>query len=286
MRKMHLPILGLVLSVALTCSCSGKDDDKIIRMVTRSYPYYPTWEILNNPIKDYVQNESYAFSFEDLGSRDEVYEAVSSKASIFAMLFETFDDMLTYNREHNTKLRAVFGTYYERLGIYNGKSSSNSLKNMENGASVAYPKGDVFLARSLNLLAAQNIITLKDGVGLDAKLDDIVDNPKNINFVALDEIYLWGAKSVYDYIIARGVYGIKGEFPNALAFESSSGSLAKAIAKDFTVVVAVKDTQFDDPRVEVLQSAFQSSSFKNYIRSNYGNGVVYNYLTAKQLYNS
>ena len=35
-------------------------------------------------------------------------------------------------------------------------------------------------ARALNLLAAQGIITLKEGVGLAATVKEITDNPKNV----------------------------------------------------------------------------------------------------------
>ncbi|MEF1306815.1 MetQ/NlpA family lipoprotein, partial [Vibrio owensii] len=65
-----------------------------------------------------------------------------------------------------------------------------SVDEIEDGARIAVPNDPTNLGRSLLLLEQQGLIELRDGVGLQATVRDIVGNPKNITIVELDAAQL------------------------------------------------------------------------------------------------
>ncbi|MDR2956796.1 MAG: metal ABC transporter substrate-binding protein, partial [Coriobacteriales bacterium] len=70
-----------------------------------------------------------------------------------------------FNEEEGTDLVSVAAVHFEPLGIYPGKTSS--LASLPNGAKIAVPNDATNEARALHLLAAQGLISLPAGAGLD-----------------------------------------------------------------------------------------------------------------------
>ena len=89
-----------------------------------------------------------------------------------------------FNEENGTHLVSVAAIHYEPLGLYPGKTKT--LDELADGAQIGVPNDTTNEARALQLLAAQGLITLKDGAGLTATKNDIVDNPKNLNIVEME----------------------------------------------------------------------------------------------------
>ena len=64
--------------------------------------------------------------------------------------------------------------HYEPFGIYPGTKSS--LDDIADGDVIAVPNDTTNEARALLLLQDNGIITLKDGAGLEATVNDIAEN--------------------------------------------------------------------------------------------------------------
>ncbi|SDI02031.1 D-methionine transport system substrate-binding protein [Vibrio xiamenensis] len=65
-----------------------------------------------------------------------------------------------------------------------------SVDEIKDGSRIAVPNDPTNLGRSLILLEQQGLIKLRDNVGLQATVRDIVANPKNIEIVELDAAQL------------------------------------------------------------------------------------------------
>ena len=89
----------------------------------------------------------------------------------------------SFNEEKGTHLVNAGGIHYEPFGIYPGTKSS--LDDIADGDTIAVPNDTTNEARALLLLQDNGIITLKDGVGLEATVNDIEENPYNVEIVEL-----------------------------------------------------------------------------------------------------
>ena len=79
-----------------------------------------------------------------------------------------------------THLVSVAGVHIEPMGVYAGRVAS--LEDLPDGAVIAVPNDATNEGRALLLLEAQGLITLDDSSNLTATPNDIVDNPKNLEF--------------------------------------------------------------------------------------------------------
>ncbi|CAM3600290.1 D-methionine-binding lipoprotein MetQ precursor [Vibrio aerogenes CECT 7868] len=75
-----------------------------------------------------------------------------------------------------------------------------SVDEIKEGSRIAVPNDPTNLGRSLLLLQKQGLIKLRDNVGLKATVQDIVENPKNIEVVELDAAQL--PRSLDDVTVA------------------------------------------------------------------------------------
>ena len=91
-----------------------------------------------------------------------------------------------FNAENKTKLVSIAAIHYEPLGIYGGKTKA--LDQIKDGATIAVPNDTTNEARALLLLEAQGLIKLKEGVGIKATKQDIVENKKNIKIEEFEAV--------------------------------------------------------------------------------------------------
>ena len=119
--------------------------------------------------------------------------------------------------------------HFEPMGIYS--KSISDLKQLKNGAKVAVPNDATNEARALLLLQQEGLITLKDGVGVTATVNDIVSNPKNLTFNELEAANVPNVVDDVDIAIINGNYAIAAGFKvntDALAVESADSEAAKS----------------------------------------------------------
>ena len=98
---------------------------------------------------------------------------VTENGEVDANYFQHTPYLDSFNEENGTHLVSVGAVHYEPFGIYPGKS--DDLANIADGATIAVPNDTTNEARALQLLAAQGLITVRDGAGLTATVNDITD---------------------------------------------------------------------------------------------------------------
>ncbi|WP_369221780.1 MetQ/NlpA family ABC transporter substrate-binding protein [Streptomyces sp. R39] len=188
--------------------------------------------------------------------------------SVDANYFQNKPYLDDFNKKRGTHIVPVVTVHLEPLGLYSHKvKSADALKS---GATVAVPNDSVNEARALKLLAANGLITLKDGAGSEATPQDIAKNPKNLQFKEVEAAQTARSLDDVDAAVINGNYAISaGVKPaqDALVLESAKNS-------PYGNFLAVKKGNEKDPRVKKLAALLTSPEVKKFIEDKYQGSVI------------
>lgn len=175
-----------------------------------------------------------------------------------------------FNKENNTKIVSVADIHYEPLAIYAGKSSD--LTNIPDGASIAVPNDTTNEARALLLLETNGLIKIKEGAGLAATKNDIVENPHNIEIVELEAAQVSRVIGEVDFVVLNGNYALDAglKVADAVAQEEQDSEAAQVYAN----IIAVKEGNEEREDIKALVEALKSDAVKKYITDTYNGAVV------------
>ncbi len=137
---------------------------------------------------------------------------------------------------------------------------------------IAVPSDTTNEARALQLLQAQGLIKLKDGVGLTATANDITENPYNIKIVETEAAALPRTLADVDMAVINGNYAISaGLDPKSTLAGEKADSVA---AIEYANIVAVRAGDMGSEKTRVLIEALQSDEVKKFIADKYSGAVV------------
>lgn len=176
-----------------------------------------------------------------------------------------------FNEERGTDLVSVAVIHYEPFGIYPGKTAS--LDELKDGATVAVPNDTTNEARALLLLEAQGLIKLKEDAGLKATVNDIIENPKNLEIIEIEAAQIPHSLQDVDIAVINGNYAIEAGLnvaKDALATEDADSIGAKTYGN----VVAVKKGNENNEAVKALVEVLKSDEIKQFINDTYEGAVV------------
>lgn len=188
-----------------------------------------------------------------------------------ANYFQHIPYLDSFNEEQGTHLVNAGGIHYEPFGIYPGTKSD--LSTLESGDVIAVPNDTTNEARALLLLQDNGILTLKDGVGLEATVRDIVDNPNNIEIQELEAAQVPRVKDEVAFVVLNGNYAMEAGFSvskDAVAYEQSDSEAAQT----YVNVIAVKEGNENNEGIKALVDVLKSDEIKDYINSTYDGGVI------------
>ena len=196
---------------------------------------------------------------------------VTESGEVDANYFQHTPYLESFNEENGTHLVSVGAIHYEPFGIYPGKSSD--LANIADGATIAVPNDTTNEARALQLLAAQGLLTVRDGAGLTATVNDITENPHNLQIEEIEAAQLPRTVQDVDFAVINGNYAMEAGFSvgkDALATEDASSEAAQTYAN----VLVVKEGNENNPAVLALVEALKSDAVRDYINETYNNNVL------------
>jgi D-methionine transport system substrate-binding protein len=196
---------------------------------------------------------------------------VVDSGEIDANYFQHVPYLDYFNEENGTSLVAVAGIHYEPLGIYPGTKSS--LSDLSKGDVIAVPNDTTNEARALLLLQDNGVLTLADGAGVDATINDIVDNPYGITIQELEAAQVPRVKDEVAFVVLNGNYALEAGFSvakDAIAFETVDSTAAKT----YVNVVVVKEGNENNEGVQALVDVLKSDAIKDYINNTYDGAVV------------
>ncbi|MDO4616589.1 MAG: MetQ/NlpA family ABC transporter substrate-binding protein [Lachnospiraceae bacterium] len=188
-----------------------------------------------------------------------------------ANYFQHIPYLESFNEEQDTHLVNAGGIHYEPFGIYPGTKSS--LEDIADGDTVAVPNDTTNEARALLLLQDNELITLKEGAGLTATVNDIEENPYNLEILEFEAASVALHKDEVSYLVLNGNYALEAGFSvgsDAIAYELSDSDAAQT----YVNVIAVKEGNENSEAVTALVEALKSDEIKTFITDTYDGAVV------------
>ncbi len=188
-----------------------------------------------------------------------------------ANYFQHIPYLESFNEEQGTHLVNAGGIHYEPFGIYPGTESD--LAAISDGATIAVPNDTTNEARALLLLQDNGLITLNDGVGLTATVNDIAENPHNLQIQELEAAQVSRVKDEVAFVVLNGNYALEAGFSvknDAVAYEKSDSEAAKT----YVNIIAVKEGNENSEPVQALVNVLKSDEIVNFINENYDGAVV------------
>lgn len=220
--------------------------------------------------KDILAEQGYDLEiteFEDYVQPNEVVESGEYDANYF----QHIPYLDSFNEEKGTHIVNAGGIHYEPFGIYPG--TKDSLEDIADGDTIAVPNDTTNEARALLLLQDNGIITLKEGVGLEATVNDIAENPHNIEIVELEAAQVARVVGENAFVVLNGNYALEAGFSvaqDALAYEKSDSQAAKT----YVNIIGVKEGNENSEGIKALVQVLKSDEIKTYINETYDGAVI------------
>lgn len=275
MKKKLLSLAAVgILAVGLFTGCGSSDEKKAedtdskgtIKVAASETPHA---EILEQT-KPLLEKEGWDLEvtvFNDYVQPNLVVESGEFDANYF----QHIPYLEEFNEEQKTHLVNAGGIHYEPFGIYPG--TKNSLNDLEKGDVIAVPNDTTNEARALLLLQDNGVITLKDGVGLEATVNDIVDNPKGVEIRELEAAQVSRVTEEVAFVVLNGNYALEAGYSvakDAVAYEKNDSEAAQT----YVNVIAVKEGNEDNEGIKALVKVLKSDEIKKYINDNYDGAVI------------
>lgn len=265
-------LLSSLLVLGLLAGCAGgkNTDDKTITVGASTAPHA---EILN-ALKEDVAAEGYELVVKEFDDYV-VPNTALDEGSLDANYFQHLPYLEGFNKDNNTKISSVLKVHFEPLGIYAGKQAINNALTVDDipeGAKIGVPNDGTNEARALQLLSSIGVITLKDGVGLEATKQDIVSNPKNVEIVELEAKTIPSTLTTdLDYGVINGNYALSGNVTDRLCVAEAKDSEG---ALTFANILAVKTGEEETEKTKVLEKVLTSDKCRQFIEDTYDGLVV------------
>lgn len=184
-----------------------------------------------------------------------------------ANIYQTIPFLETQNRDRGYKHVAVGKAFTLPMAFYSKKIKS--FDEAPDGATVGIPNDAAMGGRALVLLAANNIIKLKDGVGLFPTPLDIIENPKHLKFVELEAATL--PRALDDLTISA----INGNYAAVAGLNPTHDGIIREDSEGpYVCNIVVRASDKDKPWVKKFVQAYQSPGVRSFIAKKYDGSVI------------
>lgn len=265
-RSTRLLVPAAALAIAVTAAgCSSTPatdepaaaaDDTTIAIGFNPGPYF---EMFQEGIRPILEAEGYTIETSDFTDGVIVNVALSD-GEIDANIMQHSVYMEAINEQEGLSNAALVQVPGPPMGLFGGKKSA--LDDVASGSTVAVPNQPSNQYRALKVLAEVGWITLSDTIDpATASLQDVAENPKNLQFVEMENAQQVAALQDVDYSVIQGNFIVSGglTLTDALALED--------LTDEFSVVVAVDEKNLDAEWAQALKAAYESDEFAEYIAS-------------------
>ena len=172
-----------------------------------------------------------------------------------------------FNKNHGTHIVKLADTINFPIGMYSEKIKDVS--ELKEGDIVGMPNDPTNGGRALILFQSAGLIKLKEGVGINATVLDIVENPKNLTFKEMDAAFI--PKSLGN--MAAAVINTNFAIEHGL-IPTKDAIFMEPKDSPWVNIIAVREGEQDKPVFQKLVKAFQSDEVKKFITEKYGDSMV------------
>lgn len=256
-------ILVLVLSVFVGCSSDETTDElETIVIGVSPEPHATLISLVTDDL------EAQGIKVETIEFTDYVKpNHALEDGEIDANFFQHKPYLDDFVAEQGLDLLSLGAVHIEPMALY--AEGIESIDDIPEGGEIAIPNDTVNGGRALLLLQEYGLIKLKKGAGLEATENDIVENPKNIKFTALEAQTLPRVLGEIDGAVINGNYAMEAGLNPV-----DDGLVIEGKDSPYVNIVAVRSGEETEEKFVKLIEALQSDEVRQYIEENYDGGVV------------
>jgi D-methionine transport system substrate-binding protein len=167
------------------------------------------------------------------------------------------------------RLAAVGLTIASPMGFYSTKYKA--FGDIPDHASLAMPNDPTNGARSLQILAANGFIALRDPSNVTASVADITGNPKHFRFIELDAAQITRSLRDVDAAAINNNYAVQAGLDpvrDTLIHESEE------LYRRWVNIIAVREPDKDQPWVARLVDAYRSDAVRDFVLARFKGAYV------------
>lgn len=179
--------------------------------------------------------------------------------------FQSWAYLQSFNGESGADLTAFATTYLEPMGIYS--DTFKSIEEVADGSVVAIADNPSNASRGLLLLQAAGLITLPDDFDALGTTSDIIDNPKNLEFVEIDDTTGPRVLQDVDLVLIGNTVAMEGGLnvlEDALFYEQINED-----TKDNINILVTQKENADNEDVLKLGELYHSKEIQDYIEEQF-----------------
>ncbi|MFB9134598.1 MetQ/NlpA family ABC transporter substrate-binding protein [Vibrio sp. AK197] len=246
-------VIALAVAMGLT-ACGEKQDDATIKVGATVGPHAQVVEAAAKEAQKQGLNVEVV-EFSDFITPN----AALADGSIDMNSYQHLPFLQNYNSNNGSNLVSMGQSILMRMGIYSNKHQA--LDALPDEARIAIPNDPTNGGRGLLLLQEANLIKLRDDVGFKATLNDVVENPKNLEIIEIDAAQLPrtlddvdAAAITMNYVMSAGLDPKK----QGIYLEPKDAPLA-------VMVIAAREEDKDKDAYKKFVEIYQSQAVRQYI---------------------
>lgn len=189
-----------------------------------------------------------------------------NSGEIDANIFQHQPYLDAQTKAHGYHISALTKTFVYPMGFYSTKISS--LSQLPYGASVAIPNDPSNEGRALDLLQSAGLIQLNPSAGLFATPQDIISNPKHLQFKELDAADV--PRALQDVTMGA----ITNDYIALAHFTVNQALIHEGPNVPYANIVAVQTSRLHDPKLQVLIPIMHSPEVLKETNSLFPNGAA------------
>ncbi|NBI07807.1 MetQ/NlpA family ABC transporter substrate-binding protein [Senegalia massiliensis] len=263
MKKL-LIVLSLVTLIFVGCGNEAEEKEDVSTLKIGATPI-PHSELLNE-VKEKLADDGITLEIVEFTDYVKPNLALSD-GELDANFFQHTPYLEDFNEKNDTDLVALAKIHVEPLGLYSDKYKD--VEKIEKGSTIAIPNDPTNGGRALLLLENEGLIQLDKEAGLLATEKDIVENPKELEFKALEAAQIPRSLDDVDLAVINGNYALEADL-----VPTEDAILLEGKESPYANIIAIRPEDKDNKNLEVLVKALQSDEIKNFIEENYNGGVV------------
>lgn len=238
-------IAALMVGASISVSVTAQEDN-VLKVASHLPPMTDIVEIAAEVIA-----EPYSIELVEVSDNIQYNEALLND-EVFANFAQHAPFAEIFNQEKDGDLVAIQPVYNAILGFYS--PTLESIEDLTDGAEVAIPSDITNESRALFILESYDLIALDEEAGLFPTVDNITENPHNLEFLHVDLLNLTGAyEDGVDLVF---------NYPTYIASIGLTPADAVLLEEDdenkFALQVIIREGNVDTDAAKALQAAFAS----------------------------
>lgn len=269
MKKIFGILSALTLAVLIT-SCGGAEQNESEEVLKLGVVGERNVEY-EDAIKRYEEDTGKKIELVRFNDYNRPNDALKD-GDIDLSSFATYIFIEDYNKNQNADFTYLADTIISPMGVYSQKIKD--IGEIPEGGKIAIPVEVSNNSRALYILESAGVIKIKEGSGDFITLDDIEENPKNIEFVELPADQ-----------VSRALEDVDAALINSdMAMEAGLSPTEDSIfledpenerAKNFINVIAVKENNKDNEDIKnFIENYYLTDDTKKVIEDEYKGAVI------------